>query len=74
MGTVTDVSALVEASWIFAIVMVAIQLVRARRYGPRVKWIPRRWRPRVNNYYRQHGWREPYDAQGNRRSWWRSDD
>jgi len=56
---------------VFVVVMVLIQIGRARTHGPRVKWIPRRWRPRVNDYYQRHGWPEPYDSEGTRLSWWR---
>ena len=55
----------------FCIVMVIVQLARARTHGPRVRWLPRRWQPQVNAYYRRRGWPEPYDSNGNRLSWWR---
>jgi hypothetical protein len=55
----------------FCIVMVVVQMVRARTHGPRVRWLPRRWRPRVSDYYRRRGWSDPYDSDGNRVSWWR---
>ena len=72
VGTVDAVKVFVIAFWVFAVTMVVIQTIRARKYGPTVNWIPKRWRPWVNDYYRRHGWREPYDAEGNRRNWWRS--
>jgi hypothetical protein len=55
----------------FVIAMVVVQFLRARTYGPRVRWFPRRLRPRVNDLYRRHGWREPYDENLDRHDWWR---
>jgi hypothetical protein len=39
------------------------QLRRGGR-GPGVGWIPSRFRPKLNEAYRQHGWQEPFDENG----------
>jgi hypothetical protein len=50
-------------------------VVRMRQRGPAVAYIPRRWSARMNARYRDNGWPEPFDDQGNRRKpdgpWWR---
>ena len=34
--------------------------------GPAVRWFPRFMRPWVNRWFRQMGWAEPYDTEGNK--------
>jgi hypothetical protein len=63
-------SYVVAAFWLLAITVVIVQIIRSRRYGPRVLWFPRRLRPKVNDYFRRHAWRKPYDENGTRRNWW----
>jgi len=64
-------TALVAVFVVICVAMVVLQVVRAQTHGPMVNWIPRRWRPHVNEYYRRKGWPQPYDEEGNRLSWWR---
>jgi hypothetical protein len=49
----------------FCIIMALLQLRRGGP-GPAVNYIPKGLRPSVNAYYRNHGWQEPFDADGNR--------
>lgn len=56
-----------------AAIVVVIQIIRSRKYGPRVNWIPRRWRVNLNHWYERHGWSAPYDEAGNKQPWWRND-
>jgi hypothetical protein len=43
------VKVLVIAFWLFAATMVVVQVIRSRKYGPMVTWVPRRWRPWLND-------------------------
>jgi hypothetical protein len=51
------------------VVVLVVSVVQLRRggQGPRMGWIPRSWRPKANDAYRQHGWRPPFDEQGEHR-------
>ncbi|MEY2459699.1 MAG: hypothetical protein QOG30_1529 [Acidimicrobiaceae bacterium] len=55
----------------FAIAVIVIQTLRARKMGPRVGWIPTRLRPRLNAFYRRRGWPSPHGDSGERLDWWR---
>jgi hypothetical protein len=57
---------------VFLVVGFAVSLWRVRKRGPGVRYVPRRYRQRVNAWYRGHGWDEPFDEEGNRRKlgWW----
>lgn len=50
----------------FAVASIACALVQIRRRGPRVGWVPSRWRERVNKWYVGQGWPAPYDRDGNK--------
>jgi hypothetical protein len=56
-------------TFIFIALVVVIVVVSAAQLmgkGPAVRWFPRSMRGRVNRAYRDHGWPEPYDADGNK--------
>jgi len=59
-------------AWVlFALVMIgfiATVIVRTRRGGPgpAVYWIPRRFRPAINRFWRKRGWPLPFDEQRRR--------
>jgi hypothetical protein len=55
---------------VFVILVAVIGALRMRRGGPGpgVNYVPRRFRGRLNTAYRNAGWQEPYDADGNRDS------
>jgi len=57
----------------FAVCVVVAQFIRRHKYGPRVHWVPHRWRASLNQRYERHGWRPPYDEVGNKLRWWRND-
>lgn len=59
--------------WVFLAlfaVLFVLSFYRLRRGGPgpAVNWIPRRFRQRLNRTYAEHGWQEPFDSAGNRRT------
>ena len=56
----------------FLVLGFALSLYRLRKNGPGPAggWVPRRLREPVNRFYRENGWQEPYDDEGNRRSNW----
>jgi hypothetical protein len=46
-----------------------LSVIRFRQRGPAISgWIPPRWRQRVNTFYARHGWEQPYDEDGSRRT------
>jgi mannose/fructose/N-acetylgalactosamine-specific phosphotransferase system component IID len=55
---------------IFVVVAVPLAVYRMRKGGPGpgVNWIPKSMRGKTNEVYEEHGWQEPYDAQGEKRS------
>jgi hypothetical protein len=58
-------------TWLGVVAIVLVggtTLVRLRPGGPglAVAWVPKSLRPRLNGFYRRHGWPEPYDDNGDR--------
>ena len=53
---------------LFFIGFIVTIIVRTRRGGPgpAVYWIPRRFRPAVNDLWGKRGWPLPFDGQGRR--------
>ncbi|MFZ0666876.1 MAG: hypothetical protein WAM97_14075 [Acidimicrobiales bacterium] len=53
----------------FMAVVALLSLYRLRKggVGPQMNWIPKLMRPRANEYYEKHGWKQPFNDEGNRR-------
>lgn len=49
----------------FCFIMAMLRLRRGGP-GPAVNYVPKALRPTVNAYYRDRGWQEPFDVDGNR--------
>ncbi len=45
-------------------------VIRYRKRGPAVGYVPRRWRPKVNEWFSGHGWDKPYDENGETKPRW----
>jgi hypothetical protein len=52
----------------FVAIALTLSMRRMRRGGPgpAVNYVPPPLRGAVNSYYRQRGWQEPFDANGDR--------
>jgi hypothetical protein len=49
---------------------VPLSILRYRKRGPALGWVPRRWRGKTNSWYTARGWDAPYDASGKKRQRW----
>jgi hypothetical protein len=50
----------------FLLVAFPLSIIRYRKRGPALGWVPRKWRSKTNSWYTRHGWEAPYDADGNK--------